>query len=136
MRFDSVTDFTAASIQQRIQKTEAASAEARTDNSFLQVLNRSVERKEQQESGLDEISFSRHAAKRLDQRGICVNESLKTDLENAVAKAREKGAKEVAVIGNQGVFIVNVTNNVVVTTMTQDDMKNRILTNIDGAVMM
>ena len=65
-----------------------------------------------------------------------MNESLKTDLENAVAKAREKGAKEVAVIGNQGVFIVNVTNNVVVTTMTQDDMKNRILTNIDGAVMM
>ena len=41
-----------------------------------------------------------------------------------------------AVIGRQGVFIVNVPNNVVVTTMSADDMKDRIFTNIDSAVIM
>jgi flagellar operon protein len=134
MRLDSITDFTAASVQQRIQKTESASAETQK-TSFRQALNQTAELRDK-ENAPEEITFSRHAAKRLDQRGISVNDHLKSDLENAVAKAREKGAREVAVIGNQGVFIVNVTNNVVVTTMTQEDMKNRILTNIDGAVMM
>ncbi|MCI8276203.1 MAG: flagellar operon protein, partial [Lachnospiraceae bacterium] len=57
-------------------------------------------------------------------------------LEQAVRGAREKGAKDVAVIGRQGVFIVNVPNNVVVTTMSADDMKDRIFTNIDSAVIM
>ena len=51
-------------------------------------------------------------------------------------EARRKGARDVAVIGSQGVFIVNVPNNVVVTTMTQDDMKDRVFTNIDSAVLM
>lgn len=81
------------------------------------------------------LSFSKHAAKRLSERGIELTDGMKSDLENAVESARQKGAKEVAVIGRNGIFIVNVPNNVVVTTMTQEDMKNRIFTNIDSAVI-
>lgn len=61
---------------------------------------------------------------------------LMNDLENAVEGARKKGARELAVIGAKGVFIVNVPNNVVVTTMSQEDMKQRVFTNIDSAVLM
>ena len=43
----------------------------------------------------------------------------------------KKGSRDVAVIGSQGMFIVNIPNNTVVTTMSQDDMKNRIFTNIE-----
>ena len=43
---------------------------------------------------------------------------------------------DVAVIGSQGIFIVNVPNNTVVTTMSQSDMKERVFTNIDSAVIM
>ncbi len=50
--------------------------------------------------------------------------------------ARKKGARDVAVIGRQGVFIVNVPNNTVVTTMSQSDMRERVFTNIDSAVLM
>ena len=39
------------------------------------------------------------------------------------------------VIGEQGAFIVNVPNNVVVTTMTNQEMKQNIFTNIDSAVL-
>ena len=70
------------------------------------------------------------------ERGIAMDNQLLGNLEQAVEGARLKGAKDVAVIGRQGVFIVNVPNNVVVTTMSADDMKDKIFTNIDSAVIM
>ena len=65
-----------------------------------------------------------------------LDNQLLGDLEHAVDEARKKGSRDVAVIGSQGMFIVNIPNNTVVTTMSQDDMKNRIFTNIDSAVFM
>ena len=82
------------------------------------------------------LNFSKHAAKRMNERGIAVDNQLMSDLEHAVEGARKKGAKDVAVIGAQGVFIVNVPNNTVVTTMAQSDMRERVFTNIDSAVLM
>lgn len=82
------------------------------------------------------VQFSKHAMERVEQRGIDVSGSLLERLNEAVGKAREKGAKDVVVIGEQGAFIVNVTNNVVVTTMNQREMKNNIFTNIDSAVIL
>ncbi len=99
-------------------------------SSFQQIL---AEKSEAKDVG---ITFSKHAEKRAEERGINMNESLMNDLQNAVGRAREKGAKEVAVIGKDDVFIVNVANNTVVTTMSQEDMRERILTNIDSAVIM
>ncbi len=84
----------------------------------------------------EELSFSKHAAKRLEERKIEMSEGLMDDLQHAVEEARKKGARDVAVIGRQGIFIVNVPNNVVVTTMAENDMKNKTLTNIDSAVFM
>ncbi len=72
----------------------------------------------------------------MEQRGIEVTDSLLNDLNQAVGKAREKGAKDVVVIGQQGAFIVNIPNNVVVTTMTSQEMKQNIFTNIDSAVLL
>ena len=82
------------------------------------------------------LNFSKHAAKRMDERGIAMSDQLLGSLDQAVEGARQKGARDVAVIGRQGVFIVNVPNNVVVTTMSADDMKDRIFTNIDSAVIL
>ena len=82
------------------------------------------------------MNFSKHAAKRMNERGIAVDNQLMNDLEQAVEDARKKGAKDVAIIGSRGVFIVNVPNNMVVTTMSQNDMRERVFTNIDSAVLM
>ncbi|MCC6095287.1 MAG: flagellar operon protein [Eubacterium sp.] len=132
-----VTDFTAASVIARIGQSASgkqkipkdASSENKLD--FGKVLENTV----RSTSADDTISFSKHATQRLDQRGIEINDTLKDNLEQAVKKAREKGSREIAVIGKSGIFIVNVENNVVVTTMTEEDMKERILTNIDGAIL-
>lgn len=82
------------------------------------------------------LQFSKHAESRIRQRGIEVSEDLMADLNQAVQKAREKGAKDTVIIGAQGAFIVNVPNNIVVTTITEQEMKNNIFTNIDSAVLM
>ncbi len=89
-----------------------------------------------QESAREGLNFSKHAAKRMNERGIAVDSQLMSNLEHAVEGARKKGARDVAVIGAQGVFIVNVPNNTVVTTMSQSDMRERVFTNIDSAVLM
>lgn len=83
-----------------------------------------------------ELKFSKHAQERVAQRGIEVTPTLISDLEKAVDKARDKGAKDVAVIGQNEAFIVNIPNNVVVTAMSYLELKNSIFTNIDSAVIL
>lgn len=89
-----------------------------------------------QEKAKAGLNFSKHAARRLNERGIALDDQLIGRLERAVEGARKKGARDVAVIGGQGIFIVNVPNNMVVTTMSEKDMKERVFTNIDSAVLM
>ncbi len=82
------------------------------------------------------VQFSKHASQRVQERGITLNNNMMKSLNTAVEKARQKGAKDVVVIGEKGAFIVNVPNNIVVTTMTESEMKENIFTNIDSAVLM
>lgn len=82
------------------------------------------------------VHFSKHAVDRIHQRGVEVTDGLVQSLNQAVEKARVKGAKDVAIIGAQSAFIVNVPNNTVITTMTEQEMKENIFTNIDSAVIL
>lgn len=91
----------------------------------------------EKESGQEQrVQFSKHASQRVRERGIVLNSNMLDSLNTAVDKARQKGAKDVVVIGEKGAFIVNVPNNIVVTTMTENEMKENIFTNIDSAVLM
>ena len=80
------------------------------------------------------LQFSKHAEQRMEQRGVQLSEDNLADLSRAVEKARQKGSKDTVVIGQHGAFIVNVQNNVVITTITEQEMKQNIFTNIDSAV--
>ena len=110
-----------------VEQTQSPARQAQSTVSFGELLSGRAR---------ESLNFSKHAAKRLDERGIQLDSSLLGDLEHAVEQARQKGAKDVAVIGRQGVFIVNVPNNIVVTTMSQDDTDKKIFTNLDSAVLM
>lgn len=98
--------------------------------SFNEVLN-STKQAVQQEK---EIKFSKHAALRIEQRGIAMGDGFIEELKSAVDKADEKGVRNVAIISKRGAFIVNVPNRTVVTGMTEQEMKNNIFTNIDAAI--
>lgn len=83
----------------------------------------------------ESIQFSKHAIARADQRGIELTDGLLDSLNNAVEKARAKGAKEVVIIDARQAFIVNVPNNMVVTAISEPEMKENVFTNIDSAVI-
>ena len=114
-------------VQQTSQQTGVRTQGGAVTNNFQELLRAGAK---------EGLNFSKHAAKRLDERGIHMDNTLMDNLEHVVEEARKKGARDVAVIGSQGIFIVNVPNNVVVTTMTQNDLKDKIFTNIDSAVFM
>ena len=84
--------------------------------SFGQLLQ---ERMNHREQG---VQFSKHAAQRVQQRGIQVTENLLNSINEAVDKARAKGAKDVVIISSQGAFIVNVPNNTVITSMSGSEI--------------
>lgn len=85
---------------------------------------------------VDELQFSKHSQERIRQRGISLTEELMADMNAAAGKARMKGAKDVVMIGKEAAFIVNVPNNMVVTAMSGEEMKENIFTNIDSAVLL
>lgn len=100
-----------------------------TSNSFDAVLAEGLKK-------AGDIQFSKHSKTRIEERGIPLTDELVADLSAAVGKARLKGAKDVVMIGRDAAFIVNVPNNVVVTAINGDEMKENIFTNIDGAVLL
>ncbi|MCI8342638.1 MAG: flagellar biosynthesis protein [Firmicutes bacterium] len=97
--------------------------------SFKELLQTKIEEK-------SALQFSKHSRERIAQRGIEVTNELMSQLNSAAETARTKGAKDVVMIGSQAAFIVNIPNNIVVTAMNGNEMKNNIFTNIDSAVML
>lgn len=84
---------------------------------------------------LQGIQFSKHAQSRLDSRNISLNQDDVTKLQNAMSKAEAKGAHDSLVFLRDMAFIVNVPNRTVVTTMTNDTMKEHVFTKIDSAII-
>ena len=122
MRVNQVTDV-------RSLKLQRGTIQEKQGVSFQELL--------QKESGkAQSVQFSKHASQRVQERGIVLSNNMLDSLNTAVEKARQKGAKDIVVIGEKGAFIVNVPNNIVVTTMTENEMKENIFTNIDSAVLM
>lgn len=117
---------------QNLQLQRDAAIKGRTGSNDNQFANMMQERIQQAEG----VQFSKHAENRIKQRGINMSEDVMADLNLAVEKARAKGAKDTVIIGSEGAFIVNVPNNIVVTTISEQEMKNNIFTNIDSAVLM
>ena len=125
-KINQITNVGALSLQHASAQLQAQTQ--RNGVQFSELLQREADR--------TSVHFSQHAAQRVQERGIQMTDSLLGDLNQAVQKARDKGARDVVVIGQSGAFIVNIPNNVVVTTMSGTEMKDNIFTNIDSAVLM
>ncbi len=115
---------------QRQAGVPGASRAGGETGSFAQILGESIRK-----SGA-EITFSKHALRRIDERRIEVTPQLMEKMDGAVEKARGKGVKEALLLSGDAAFIVNVPNRTVVTTLSGGEMKENIFTNIDGAVLL
>ena len=83
------------------------------------------------------VGFSKHAMKRIESRNIEILDGDKLErLNKGLEIAAEKGSNETLVLVDSTAFVVSVKNNTVITTMSQDDLKGNIFTNIDSTVIM
>lgn len=86
--------------------------------------------------GSREVEFSNHAIKRLESRQIDIvgNDRIER-LNRGVELAAEKGCDESLILVDSTAFIVSVKNNTVITTVSAEDLKDNVFTNIDSAVI-
>lgn len=80
------------------------------------------------------LTFSRHARKRLEMRGISFTPDGLKRIENAVDRLAGKGSRDALIIAGKLALVVGVDNRTVVTVMDQDNMHESVITNIDSAV--
>ena len=111
-----------------VPEPEKAGQTAAGESSFAQELQRSL--------GSREVEFSGHAIRRLESRHIDVSENDRIErLNRGVELAAEKGGEESLILVDSTAFIVSVKNNTVITTVSADDLKGNVFTNIDSAVI-
>lgn len=129
-----------------VQKQQHGAQGAATTASFGQLMQQvrdgetaprpGPEAPEQPEQSVQSvINFSKHAMSRAQERGIELTPALMEQLADSVERAQVKGAKNILAFNATQAFIINVPFGRVITTMNQDEMKENIFTNIDGAVL-
>ena len=83
------------------------------------------------------VGFSKHAMKRIESRNIEILDSdMLQRLNDGIEIAAEKGSNETLVLVDRTAFVVSVKNRTVITTISQEDLKGNIFTNIDSTVIM
>lgn len=119
------------SLGQPVQKTPQ-----NTTGTFGDLLRQRMEQLGTVQQATPAVEFSRHAQQRAEERGIEMTDDLMNQLAYSVGKAQEKGAKNILVLDTGCAFIVNVPQNRVITAISQDEMRDNVFTNIDGAVLL
>ena len=82
-----------------------------------------------------ELTFSKHAQKRLASRNIELSGRELESIKNAVDLARKKGSRDSLVLMKDLALVVSVKNNTVITAVNDVAMNENIFTNIDSAVI-
>lgn len=114
-------------------RTQSVKASPGGQNAFGAMLREQLESKAQ---GAQTVNFSKHALERAEERGIELTPTLMDRLASSVEKAQEKGATNILAFDDSRAFIINIPYGRVITTMSQEEMRENIFTNIDGAVLL
>lgn len=94
---------------------------------FAEALGRAEKRQE--------VVFSAHATDRLARRGIRFSDADRQRLSEAVSAVQEKGGRNSLVLMGNTALIVNVPSRTVVTALGAGTANERVITNIDSAVI-
>ena len=81
------------------------------------------------------VQFSGHALQRIERRGIDTSPQTLVRLQEGVARAEAKGARESVVLVDGTAFVVSIKNKTVITAVDPAHMRDHVFTNIDSAVI-
>ena len=82
-----------------------------------------------------EIKFSKHAMERLETRNIKLTPQDMSRINQAFNIAQGKGIKETLILMDDRVFVASVNNKTVITAALENQLKENVFSNIDGAVI-
>ncbi|BEP29373.1 TIGR02530 family flagellar biosynthesis protein [Helicovermis profundi] len=118
-------------IKKRINDTNSRSNTIRSNTSSSTSFNDVLKKIEENSN----VKFSKHATSRLRSRNISLSENDIKKLNSAVSKAKSKGINDALILMDNKIFIANVKNKTIVTASTENEIKDNVFTNIDGAVI-
>lgn len=95
--------------------------------SFETLLNRQLQ--------TGELRFSKHASERLQQRGLDLTTDQNQRLDQAVTQLRSKGGNDALVLLDNLAMVVSVKNQTVVTVVDQNQLQEKVFTQIDSAAI-
>ncbi len=98
-------------------------------------LKGSAEFKDLLKTEQSKVHLSSHAETRIKSREIPWSPQLEARISKGMDQAHSKGSKEALILADNVAVIANVNTRTVVTAMDRGQMKERIFTNIDSAVL-
>jgi flagellar operon protein len=81
------------------------------------------------------VQFSKHAAERVQRRGIAGDAQTVQRLEKGVELAAQKGSRAAVVLIDSDAFVVAPQTKTVITAVARAQMHEQVFTNIDTAVL-
>ena len=118
-------------VSRQIQQPVSAAAQRTQQGTGFQGLLR-----QELQKTAPEVAFSKHAMSRAEERGIEITPSLMDQIRGSMVRVQAKGATNILAMDSEKAFIINVPHAKVITAITQDEMKDSVFTNIDGAVFL
>lgn len=83
----------------------------------------------------DSIKLSKHAEKRLEERGIVIDSDKWSQIEAKVKEAKHKGVNDSIVVLENAALVVNAKSNTVITALDRQEAATQIFTNINGTII-
>ncbi|MCR6111116.1 flagellar protein [Bacillus sp. A301a_S52] len=116
-------------LQQPLPKpTTVHRTSGQADHRFKQMLTHSIEEQ-------SELKISKHAEKRLLDRGIDVAGETWSEIHSKIKEAKQKGVTDSLVLTNEAAFVVSAQNETVITAMDREEAATQLFTNINGAIV-
>jgi flagellar operon protein len=114
-------------INPSVGNTKPPSYEAVEKKPFAQVLDTIINHQD--------VKFSKHALQRLEARNIHLNSHEINRIHDGLKKASQKGIRETLILMDDKAFVASVHNKTIITAALDEQLKENVFTNIDGAVI-
>ncbi|OIJ09907.1 flagellar protein [Anaerobacillus arseniciselenatis] len=82
-----------------------------------------------------ELKISKHAEKRLNDRGIVIDQNKWSQISSKVQEAKTKGVHDSLVVLRDAALVVSAKNNTVITALDRKEAKDQVFTNINGTIL-
>lgn len=118
--------------QKKVAPAKGFSEKGADPSEFKNLLKSEIKGMDQQHG----LSLSLHAAKRLKERNIEMDNNEILALKNAMNQLKAKGGQDSLVVTKKGAYIIDVNNSKIVTALDRGSVNQNIFTKIDSTLIL